>query len=57
VTCSTELQHIGETLVSGDLDHDGALDLVVGASDTHMMATPTPNVFTLFGGSRLAANR
>jgi hypothetical protein len=56
-TCDIELQHLGEELVAGDLDDDGALDLVAGASDTHdRVADAFPKAVVLFGGPDLAAN-
>jgi hypothetical protein len=56
-TCDIELQHLGEELVAGDLDDDGALDLIAGASDTHdMVADAFPKAVVLFGGPDLAAN-
>ena len=54
VTCSIPLQHLGEKLVAGDLDDDGALDLVAGASDTHGDPAVLPKAIALFGGSELA---
>ena len=56
VTCSIPLQHLGEELVAGDLDDDGALDLVVGASDTHGDPTVVPKAIALFGGPALVTN-
>lgn len=56
VTCSIPLQHMGEELVAGDLDDDGALDLVVGASDTHADPTVLPKAIALFGGPELETN-
>lgn len=56
VTCSIPLQHLGEELVSADLDDDGALDLIAGASDTHGDPTVLPKAIALFGGSELATN-
>ena len=56
VTCDIELQHLGEELASGDLDGDGARDLVAGASDNHGMATPIPTAYVLFGGAALGSS-
>jgi cysteine-rich repeat protein len=56
VTCSIPLQHLGEELVAGDLDDDGALDLVVGASDTHGDPTVLPKAIALFGGPALVTS-
>jgi cysteine-rich repeat protein len=56
-TCDIELQHLGEELVAGDLDDDGALDLIAGASDTHdSVADAFPKAVVLFGGSDLVTN-
>jgi hypothetical protein len=55
VTCAIPLQHMGEELVAGDLDDDGVLDLVVGASDTHGDPAVRPKAIALRGSDPVAA--
>ena len=49
-------QHVGEELVSGDLDGDGTPDLLIGAGQNHDDPTVVPKAFALFGGDALATS-
>lgn len=52
-----ELQHIGEDLVTADLNDDGVRDLIIGSTQDDASGVVTPTVFTLWGGPSISGTR
>jgi len=54
VVSEMELQHIGERLLSGDLNGDGNGDLIIASTDTHATPGLHPTIFVFFGAPSFA---